>query len=196
MSGQLRVPFVPTPEPVVRRMLTLANVKAGETIYDLGAGDGRILSSAVRDFGAKAVGVELHASRYASIAERIRRERLGDYVRLIRADFLDVNLSGADVVTLYLLPSVNTLMKRKLEVELRPGARVVSHDFPIHGWVASYAEKIRDPYGTHMIYLYEVPGSWQRRLRRLAQPIQVSHFTNRRSQPLSEASSRDTLMLA
>ena len=71
MSGRLRVPFVPTPEPIVKRMLNLAGIKPGELLYDLGAGDGRILSSAVKDFGAKAIGVELDESRYEAITKRI-----------------------------------------------------------------------------------------------------------------------------
>jgi cyclopropane fatty-acyl-phospholipid synthase-like methyltransferase len=83
MVAGLRVPFVPTPEPVVRRMLILANVRPAELVYDLGAGDGRILSSAAQDFAARAVGVELHASRYADILERVKRERLTDQVKII-----------------------------------------------------------------------------------------------------------------
>jgi tRNA A58 N-methylase Trm61 len=134
-AGGLRVPFVPMPESVVRRMLTLVDVKPGELVSDLGAGDGRILSSAARDFGARAVGIELHTSRYAETLERIRRERLGDWVKIIRGDFFEVSLTDADVATLHLLPSVNSMIRPKLERELKAGTRVVSHDFPIHGWV-------------------------------------------------------------
>jgi cyclopropane fatty-acyl-phospholipid synthase-like methyltransferase len=111
MSGRLQVPFVPTPETVVRRMLTVADLKPGELVYDLGAGDGRILSSAVKEFNAIAVGVELHESRYEAIAKRIERERLGKSAAVVRADFFQINLSQADVVTLYLLTSVNSMIK-------------------------------------------------------------------------------------
>ena len=173
MSSRLRVPFVPTPEPVVRRMLILASVKPGELVYDLGAGDGRILSSAVREFDARAVGVELHASRYEAMEEMVKRERLGDSVRLIRGDFLDVDLTNADVVTLYLLTSVNSLLKPKLERELKPGARVVSHDFPIRGWVPSYVEKFREKYNAHLVYVYQVPSSLTRRFNHLSQPTRI-----------------------
>ena len=159
MDTGLMVPFVATPEPVVRRMLTLANVRPGELVYDLGAGDGRVLSCAVRDFGARAVGVELHASRYAQILDRVKRERLEDYVKIIRGDFFEISLSGANVVTLYLLSSVNSMIRPKLERELKVGTRVVSHDFQIHGWVPSRAEKFRDQHDKHMIYLYQVPSS-------------------------------------
>ena len=160
MMARLQVPFVPTPEPVVRRMLTLANVRAGELVYDLGAGDGRILYSAVKDFDAKAIGIELHESRYEAIAKRIEREHLGNSAGVIRGDFFNIDLSQADVVTLYLLTSVNTMIKPKLERELKAGARVVSHDFPIHGWVPLQVEKVRDKFrNTHMVYLYQVPRS-------------------------------------
>jgi len=160
LSDGLRVPFVPTPEPVVRRMLSLANVKPGELVYDLGAGDGRVLSSAIKDFDARAIGVELHESRYEAIAKRIHRERLGNSAGVIQADFFNVNLSRADVVTLYLLTSVNSMIRPKLERELKPGARVVSHDFPIHGWVPVHVENIRDKFNhNHIVYLYRVPKS-------------------------------------
>jgi precorrin-6B methylase 2 len=163
MSGRLQVPFVPTPEPVVRRMLTVAALKPGELLYDLGAGDGRILSSAVKQFNARAIGVELHASRYEAIAKRIERERLGNSAAAIQADFFQINLSQADVVTLYLLTSVNSMIKPKLERELKPGARIVSHDFPVHGWVPLYVEKVTDGVNSHMVYLYQVPRSMRDR---------------------------------
>ena len=154
-----RVPFVPTPEPVVMRMLTLAGTKPGELVYDLGAGDGRILSLAVQSFGATAVGVELHESRFKTIAERIAEEKLEESASVIHGDFFDVDLSNADVVTLYLLPSVNSLMRPKLERELRYGARVVSHDFPIEGWFPMQFETVQTEHKTHAIYLYKVPRS-------------------------------------
>jgi len=156
-SGRLIVPFVATPDVVVQRMLTLAEVRPGELVYDLGAGDGRIISSAVRNFGAKALGVELHPSRYQGIIERLRSEQIEDSVNVIRGDFNDVNLSGADVVTLYLLTSVNDLIKPKLEREMKTGSRVVSHDFPIRGWLPTRTETVRDNYNSHEVYLYKIP---------------------------------------
>jgi len=175
MTVRLQVPFVPTPEPVVRRMLTLADVKPGELVYDLGAGDGRILSSAVKDFNAKAIGIELHESRYEAIAKRIEREGLGKSAGVIRADFFTVNLSRADVVTLYLLTAVNSMIKPKLERELKPGARVVSHDFPVHGWIPLYVERVRERFNSHMVYLYQVPKSLKR--ESLSMPRAVSRIT-------------------
>ena len=153
------VPFVPTPDLVVTQMLTLAGVRPGELVYDLGAGDGRILSFAVRSLGATAVGVELQESRFRAIAERITKEKLEESASVIHGDFLDVDLSNADVVTLYLLPSVNSLMRPKLDRELRYGARVVSHDFPIEGWFPMQVETVETEHKTHAIYLYKVPRS-------------------------------------
>ena len=153
------VPFVPTPELVAMRMLILAGTKPGELVYDLGAGDGRIISLAVRSFGATAIGVELQESRSKTIAERIRKEKLERSASVIHGDFLDVDLSNADVVTLYLLPSVNSLIRPKLERELRYGTRVVSHDFPIEGWFPIQVETVETEHKTHTIYLYKVPWS-------------------------------------
>ena len=175
MTCRLQVPFVPTPESVVKRMLTLAEVKPGELIIDLGAGDGRILSSAVKDFNARAIGIELHESRYEAIAKRIEREHLGNLAAIIRADFFNINLSRADVVTLYLLTSVNSMIKPKLERELKAGARVVSHDFPVHGWVPLHVEKVRDKFNSHMVYLYKVPESVKRQSSSI--PHAVSRLT-------------------
>ena len=165
IAGRLIVPFVPTPETVVRRMLLLADVRPGELVCDLGAGDGRILSSAVRDFGAKGIGVEIHAARYADILQRLSKERIQDSVAVVRGDFSDVNLKGADVVTLYLLTSVNSLIRPKLERELNPGARVVSHDFPIRGWRPIHVETVKDKQTTHTIYVYRIPVSFDGALK-------------------------------
>ena len=154
-----RLPFVPTPELVVMRMLTLAETKCGQLVYDLGAGDGRILSLAVRRFGATAIGVELDESRYRIVAERIRTEKLEQSASVIHGDLFDVDVSKADVVILYLLTSVNSLIRPKLERELRHGARVVSHEFPIEGWFPLQVEKVRTEHTKHTIYLYQVPRS-------------------------------------
>jgi tRNA A58 N-methylase Trm61 len=158
-SAKLMVPFVATPDIVVHRMLTLAEIKPGESVFDLGAGDSRILFSAVRNFAAKAFGVELHPARYQDILDRIDAEQIRDSVKMIRGDFNDVSLADADVVTLYLLTSVNSLIKPKFERELKAGSRVVSHDFPIRGWIPIRTETVRDRYNTHEIYVYKIPYS-------------------------------------
>jgi len=154
-----RVPFVPTPEPVVMRMLSLADTKPGQLVYDLGAGDGRVLTLAVRNFGAVAIGVELDESRCRIINEHIKAEKIEGSASVIHEDFFNVDLSKADVVTLYLLKSVNAQMRPKLEHELKYGARVVSHDFPIEGWYPMQIDEVKTEYKTHELYLYEFPRS-------------------------------------
>ncbi len=123
--------FVPTPFDTVRRMLRLANVQPGEAVYDLGSGDGRVLWVATREFGARAVGVEIDPLRFAWTRLAIKLLGLGERVRVLRANLFDADLSGADVVVLYLLPTANSRLAPKLLRELRPGARVVSHAFVV-----------------------------------------------------------------
>ena len=150
----LDVPFVPTPRPIVRRMLTLADTKPGERLIDLGAGDGRIVIAAAREFGANALGVELHPERYAIIRNSARP--LKPNLEAVRQNFFLTDLSNADVVTMYLLPSVNEALRKKLERELHSGARVVSHDFSIPEWTPARVEIIHGPTGLHTLYLYKI----------------------------------------
>ena len=150
----LDVPFVPTPRPIVRRMLSLAHVKPGERLIDLGAGDGRIVVAAAREFGANALGVELHPERFAII--RNNAASLKPNLQAIRENFFSTDLSNADVVTMYLLPSVNEALRKKLERELHSGARVISHDFSIPEWTPARVEIIQGPLGLHALYLYKI----------------------------------------
>lgn len=150
----LDVPFVPTPRPIVRRMLSLADTKPGERLIDLGAGDGRIVIAAAREFGANALGVELHPERFAII--RNSAASLKPNLQAIRQNLFLTDLSNADVVTMYLLPSVNEALRKKLERELHSGARVVSHDFSIPDWTPARVELIQTPTGLHALYLYKI----------------------------------------
>ena len=150
----LDVPFVPTPRPIVRRMLNLADTKPGERLIDLGAGDGRIVITAASEYGVKALGVELHPERYAII--RNSATSLKPNLHAIRQDFFQTDLSNADVVTMYLLPSVNEALRKKLERELHSGARVVTHDFSIPDWTPARMEIIQGPLGLHALYLYKI----------------------------------------
>jgi cyclopropane fatty-acyl-phospholipid synthase-like methyltransferase len=150
----LDVPFVPTPRPIVRRMLSLADVKPGERLIDLGAGDGRIVISAASEFGARALGVELHPERYAIIRNNVAS--LKPNLHAARENIFDTDLSNADIVTMYLLPSVNESLRKKLERELHSGARVVSHDFSIPDWTPSHVEIIQGALGLHAIYVYKI----------------------------------------
>jgi cyclopropane fatty-acyl-phospholipid synthase-like methyltransferase len=149
-------PYVASPARVVDRMLELASIKPGETLFDLGSGDGRILIAAVEKYKAKAVGVEISPKLAAAAAARIGREGLEGRARVIQGDLLDADLTGADVVTIYLATSLNEKLRPRLEKYLKPGARVVSHDYAVPGWKPTKVDKTDDSRG-HVIYLYEMP---------------------------------------
>ena len=149
-------PYVASPARVVDRMLELASIKPGETLFDLGSGDGRILIAAVEKYKAKAVGVEISPKLAAAAAARIDREGLEGRARVIQGDLLDADLTGADVVTIYLATSLNEKLRPRLEKYLKPGARVVSHDYAVPGWKPTKVDKTDDSRG-HVIYLYEMP---------------------------------------
>ena len=154
----ITVPYVPTPEPVAREMLRIANAGPNDIVYDLGCGDGRILVIAAREFGVKkAVGIEIREDKVKEAIENIRRAGVEDRATVIHGDMFEIDISEATIVTLFLLTSVNERLKPKLERELKPGARVVSHEFRIPGWVPKIVVDVRDRnYITHTIYLYVI----------------------------------------
>ena len=149
-------PFVPTPLEVVERMLVLGEVKSGDTLYDLGSGDGRIVITAAQRFGAKAVGVELNADLAKRTQARIEELYIGDRAKVVEGDVMDVDLSGASVVTLYFLSASNMKLRPKLEESLKPGTRVISHDFRIFGWTPVKTESFQHESRTHTIFVYRV----------------------------------------
>jgi ubiquinone/menaquinone biosynthesis C-methylase UbiE len=149
-------PYIPTPQAVVEKMLEAAHVKAGETVYDLGSGDGRIVITAAQKFGARGVGVEISPDLCEKARARIRSLGLEDRVSMIHGSALRVDLRPADVVTMYLLTSSNERLKPNLERYLRHGARVVSNEFPIKGWKAHEVLVIRTAGMEHTIYLYQI----------------------------------------
>lgn len=136
-------------------MLQLANAGPDDVVYDLGCGDGRILSIAVSKFNVKrAVGVEIRDDLVKTARSRIKELGIEGRAVVIHGDFFDVDVSEATVVTLFLLTSVNNMLKPKLEGELRKGARVVSHEFEITGWTPAKVDVCSDGYLRHKIYLY------------------------------------------
>ncbi len=155
MVVNLDVAYVPTPKDIVRRMLRLAGVRRGETVFDLGAGDGRILIEAVRGFGARAVGVEIDPERLARIRERLNST--DTKAEVIEADFMHIDLSTADVVAIYLSASVNAELSPKLRTELKSGARVVSLDYVLPGWPHERELIAKSAGVTRKLYLYRVP---------------------------------------
>lgn len=149
-------PAYPTPQAVVERMLTLADVKTGELVYDLGCGDGRIVITAANKFSARAVGIEIRRDIYETTLARVASLGLSDQVHIVHGDALKTDLTPADVVTLYLLTSSNERLRPVLEAQLKPGARVVSHDFEIRGWKPEKTEKMMIQGRPHMIYAYRM----------------------------------------
>ena len=150
----LDVAYVPTPKDIVRRMLQLASLRRGETLFDLGAGDGRIIIEAVRDYGARAVGVEIDPERISRVRERLNST--GTQAELLEADLFEVDLSSADVITIYLSVSANTRLAPKLKAELKPGTRVVSLDYVLPGWVPDREIEINTSGMKRKLYLYQI----------------------------------------
>lgn len=155
--SQYLAPGVWSPMTVCERMLELANLKPGETVFDLGSGDGRVLIIAAQKFGARAVGVEISENLVKRSQDRIHAEGLAERVNVIHDDLMNVDISPADVVTIYLLRDSNDVLRPKLEMSLKPGARVVSHDYEIRGWKPVAVEKTKANNRSHAIYLYEIP---------------------------------------
>lgn len=149
-------PYVASPVHVVDLMLDLAKVKPGEMVIDLGCGDGRILVAAAGKYKAKAVGIEISPKLVAEAKSRIAKEGLTAEAQVIQGDLLKADLTGADVVTIYLATEVNSQLRPRLEKYLKPGARVVSHDFPVPGWKPTRIDRT-DGRPEHAIYLYEMP---------------------------------------
>lgn len=149
-------PPIPTPQNIVERMLDAAHVHAGDLVYDLGSGDGRILITAAQKYGARAVGIEIDPDQVEKARQRIHRLGLDDRVSVVHGSALRADLSPADVVTLYFLTSTNEKLKPNLEKCLRPGTRVVSNQFPIKGWKASEAVIVKMGSVEHTIYVYRI----------------------------------------
>lgn len=156
-----RAPFVATPPDVVDRMLTLAAVKSSDVVYDLGCGDGRIVIAAAREFGARGVGVDINPALVEEARRNAALARVEHLVTFRVEDALTTDVSDATVVTLYLLASQNVALRPALMKQLRPGARVVSHNFAMGDWepdvVDTFTSADRQ---TTTLYLWRIsPGS-------------------------------------
>ncbi len=150
-------PFVPTPSAVVDKMLEMAGVTARDVIYDIGCGDGRIIIAAAQKYGARGVGIDLDKTRIDESVANAREAGVERLVRFICADATKANVSEATVVTLYLLSESNALLRPMLEKQLRPGTRVVSHNYMIPGWEDKQtgAISVQDAAGnSHSIFAY------------------------------------------
>jgi SAM-dependent methyltransferase len=130
----LDVPYVPTPPEVVRAMLKLGGVKRGDFVIDLGCGDGRIVVMAASEFGARGIGYDLNPERIKEAKENAAKAKVEKSVQFIEKNLFEADIKDANVVTLYLLPSVNEKLRPRLLAELKPGTRVVSHSFLMGDW--------------------------------------------------------------
>ena len=147
-------PYVPSEPYVVKRMLEMAQVGPEDIVFDLGCGDGRILISAVKDFGVKkAVGYEMQRDLYKQALKDVKKQGLANRIKVINGNLLEADITQATVITLYLTTSGNERLRPKLESEVKIGTRIVSHDFSISGWRPS----VKDEFHSHSIYLYNMP---------------------------------------
>src|SRR6266852_6908560 len=128
-------PYVPSPQSVVSDMLRYADVGPGDFLIDLGSGDGRIVLTAAKVFGARGFGVEIKEELVKRANEAAQKEGLAERVRFMKQDLFKTDISQASVITMYLLPDTVNLLKDKFLSELRPGTRIVSHDYPLTGWI-------------------------------------------------------------
>src|SRR3981189_2520 len=166
----LDTPYVPTPQAVVDRMLAVAQVSSGDTVIDLGSGDGRIMITAAQRHGARGFGVEIDPRLVQRSNEAARRLGVSDRVKFLRQDLFNTDFHEANVLTLYLLPDVNMALRPKILAELKPGTRVVSHDYDMREWRPDAEQAIPAPdkkvgmRKESTVYLWIVParveGEW------------------------------------
>ena len=148
------VPYVPTSNAVVEAMLQLANVTSKDVVYDLGCGDGRIVITAAKKYGATGTGIDINPHRITEANKNAAAAQVTDKVKFVEGDLFDTDFSEATVVTLYLLPAVNLKLRPILLKQLKPGTRIVSHAFDMGDWKP---EETREVNGS-TIYFWTVPG--------------------------------------
>jgi SAM-dependent methyltransferase len=160
VAPRLDVPYVPTPQAVVDRMLNIANVSAKDFVMDLGCGDGRMLVTAASRFGARGRGVDLNPERIREANANAQAAKVADKVTFEVKNLFETSIKDADVLTMYLLPSVNLQLRPRILDEMKPGSRIVSHSFDMGAWEAD----LRDQVGYSRIYHWIVPakvgGKW------------------------------------
>ena len=161
----LDVPYVPTRPEVVAKMLEMAKVGKDDVLYDLGCGDGRIVITAAKLFGARGVGVDINPERIKESQENAAREKVADRVTFLQQDLFQTDFHEASVVTLYLLSSVNLRLRPILFAQLKPGTRVVSHDFNMDAWRPDDSAVVTTEGMTHDVYFWVIPanasGTWE-----------------------------------
>lgn len=151
------VPYVPTPDEVVEQMLALAKVTKNDVLYDLGSGDGRIVITAAQKFGTRGTGIDINPERIKEANANARNAGVTNRVQFRQQDLFEADISKATVVTLYLLPDINVKLRPKLFKELKPGTRIVSHDFDMGKWKPERVVQVQGPNREHTIYYWVVP---------------------------------------
>lgn len=155
-SKQSLAPYVRTLPQVIKAMLELGQVTETDYIYDLGCGDGRILITAAQQYGVKGMGVDLDPERVQEATYAARQLGLVPRIRFQQKDLLKVDLSPATVVTFYLLPESNLRLRQKLQTELAPGSRIITHSFDMGDWLPTRTTQVSDVINTYTIYLWEI----------------------------------------
>jgi 2-polyprenyl-3-methyl-5-hydroxy-6-metoxy-1,4-benzoquinol methylase len=159
------VVYVPTPQPVVDKMLELAKVGKNDVLYDLGSGDGRIPITAAQKFGTQGVGVEIRSDLIQEAQQNAQKANVSDRVQFLQQDLFQTDISKATVVTLYLLPELNVKLRPKLFKELKPGTRIVSHDFNMGDWQPEQTVQVQGPDRVHTVYSWVIPETVPENLR-------------------------------
>jgi hypothetical protein len=149
--------YVPTPREVVEEMLRIASVGKGDVLYDLGSGDGRIPIAAAKKFGIRATGIDIDPERIWEAEVNAKKEGVENLVRFRREDLFTADFSDATVVTLYLLPDLNVRLRPRLWAELKPGTRIVSHQFPMGDWKPEKTVELNG----RTVYFWTVPARSQ-----------------------------------
>lgn len=157
LEKQPEVPYVPTHEKIVAEMLKVAKVGKNDVLYDLGSGDGRIPITAAKRFGTRGVGIDIDPARVTEARDNAVKAGVADRVKFLQQDLFDTDIKDATVVTLYLLPDVNLRLRPKLLAELKPGTRVVSHNYDMGDWKPLETITIKLPDGDHTVYYWVVP---------------------------------------
>jgi SAM-dependent methyltransferase len=152
-TASAQVPYIQTPDPIVMEMLKLASVGENDVVYDLGSGDGRIVVAAAKHFGARGVGIDIDPERVADGIAKARTHGVDGRVKFIQGDLFAADVGEATVVTLYLVPRINLKLRPKLLRELKPGTRIVSHNFDMGDWKPERTVRV----GRSKLYYWVVP---------------------------------------
>ena len=150
---QIRTPFVATPPDIVNAMLKLAGARKSDVVYDLGCGDGRIVIAAAKEYGARGVGIDINPQRIDQANQNAKREHVANLVNFHTGDVFTSDVRQASIVTLYMLPDVNLKLRPKLQHELKPGSRIVTHGFAMGDWKPTRVEEVDG----EKIYLWVLP---------------------------------------